>query len=223
MKPNLLGKFMLAALLLVAARAGVAGTLAGSAHDFSKINGVVPAWNLDQKVCVVCHTPHNSNTSIADAPLWNHTVTNSAFTMYSSPTLQATGLAVGGNSKLCLSCHDGTVAIDSFGGTPTTSTMISSANNIGADLKNDHPIGFTYDATLVSKNPSLRDPSTAVTIGTGTTSKVGTIASAMLFSGKMECSSCHDVHNTFTVGANGTGMVKMDSKGSSLCVACHNK
>jgi len=223
MKRNIIGKLMLAALLLLAARTGMAGTLANSAHDFSKVGGTTPAWNLDQKVCVVCHTPHNSNTSVSDAPLWNHTVTSSAFTMYSSPTLQATGLAVGGNSKLCLSCHDGTVAIDSFGGTPTTSTMISSANNIGADLKNDHPIGFTYDAALVAKNPSLRSPDAAVTIGTGTTTKVGTIASNMLFSGKMECSSCHDVHNTFTVGANGTGMVKMAATGSALCVACHNK
>ena len=223
MKSNLTGKLMLAAVLLFAARAGVAGTLAGSAHDFSKVNGVTPAWNLDQKVCVVCHTPHNSNTSVSDAPLWNHTLTSAAFTMYSSPTLQATGLAAGGNSKLCLSCHDGTVAIDSFGSTPTTSTMISTANNIGANLKNDHPIGFTYDAALVVKNPSLRDPGNAVTIGTGTTSKVGTIASNMLFGGKMECSSCHDVHNTFTVGGNGTGMVKMAATGSALCVACHNK
>ena len=222
MKPNIAVKLMLAALLL-AARVGVAGTLAGSAHDFSSVNGGVPGWNLDQKVCVVCHTPHNSNTSVADAPLWNHTVTASSFQMYTSPTLQATGLAIGGPSKLCLSCHDGTVAIDSFGGAPTTTQMISSANNVGADLRNDHPIGFTYDTNLVGKNPSLRDPGTAVTIGTGTTSKVGTIASNMLFSGKMECSSCHDVHNTFTVGAKGSGMVKMGAAGSALCVACHNK
>ena len=220
MKINIAVKCMLAVLMMFAARAGVAGTLAGSAHDFSRVNGVVPAWNLDQKVCVVCHTPHNSNTSVSDAPLWNHTVTASSFQMYTSPTLQATGLSIGGNSKLCLSCHDGTVAIDSFGGTPTTTQTISSANNIGADLRNDHPIGFTYDTNLVSKNPSLRDPGT---IGAGTSSKVGTIASNMLFAGKMECSSCHDVHNTFTVGSNGSGMVKMAAAGSSLCVACHNK
>ena len=68
------------------------------------------------------------------------------------------------------------------------------------------------------------DPATkSVTIG-ATPTKTGTVSAMMLFSGKMECSSCHDVHNTFTVGANkGAGMVKMTSVGSALCLACHNK
>lgn len=227
MKPNIAGKWMLmgmvGALLLLAARAGVAGVLAGSAHDFSKAG-----WNTGAKVCVTCHTPHSSNTSVADAPLWNHTLQTTTYTQYTSPTLKASVGQPGGNSKLCLSCHDGTVAIDSFGGN-TGSTMITNAaykakSNLGATLNDDHPIGFTYDTALANLNGSLFDPvATSVTIGAGSTSKTGTIASTMLFNGKLECSSCHDVHNTFTVGASGTGMVKMDSAGSKICMACHNK
>jgi predicted CXXCH cytochrome family protein len=218
MKLNIAGKWMLGALLLIAARAGVAGTLAGSAHDFSTKN-----WNTGQKVCVTCHTPHNGSTTVADAPLWNHALQTTTYTLYSSPTLKASIGQPGGNSKLCLSCHDGTVAIDSFGGA-TGTTTISAANNLGgAALNDDHPIGFLYNTALATLNGSLFDPSTKnVTIGSAPT-KTGTIAATMLFNGKMECSSCHDVHNTFTVGANGTGMVKMSSAGSQICLACHNK
>jgi len=222
MKLNMMGRLMLMALLLVAARNGSAGTLAGSAHDFS-----TAGWNTGAKVCVTCHTPHKSDTSVADAPLWNHTLQTTSYTLYTSPTIKATIGQPGGNSKLCLSCHDGTVAIDSFGGASGT-TMISNAaykatSNLGSSLNDDHPIGFTYDTALATANGSLHDPATKnVTIGSSPT-KSGTVTAMMLFSGKMECSSCHDVHNTFTVGAAGTGMVKLASAGSAICTACHNK
>jgi len=216
MKLNRAGKWMLGALLLIAGRNGAAGTLAGSAHDFSTLN-----WS-GGKICVACHTTHNSNTSVADAPLWNHALTAATYTLYTSPTLKASLTQPGGNSKLCLSCHDGTVAIDSFGGA-TGTTMIKAANNVGTSLKDDHPIGFTYDATLATLNGSLFNPAAkTITIGSSP-SKTGTIAATMLYNGKMECSSCHDVHNTFAVGANGTGMVKMALAGSAICLACHNK
>jgi hypothetical protein len=41
---------------------------------------------------------------------------------------------------------------------------------------------------------------------------------------KMECSSCHDVHNKFTVATlSGRGLVKVGTGGSALCVTCHIK
>ena len=217
MKTYFPSRWILTALLLVVAQTGMAGTLTGSAHDFSQAG-----WNTGGKVCVTCHVPHKSDTTVADAPLWNHKLQTTSYALYTRPTLKATVGQPGGNSKLCLSCHDGTVAIDSFGGA-TGTTMISAANNLGNSLKDDHPIGFTFDTALATSKGSMFDPATkTVTIGASPT-KSGTIAALMLYSGKMECSSCHDVHNTFTVGANGSGMVKMASAGSALCVACHNK
>ncbi len=222
MKLNITSKLLLAALLLFTARAGMAGVLAKSAHDFS-----TAGWNTSQKICVACHTPHFSDTTVSSAPLWNHTNSTQTYTLYTSPTLQSTMGQPGGNSKLCLSCHDGTVAIDSFGGAGGT-TMITNAaykatSNIGTALNNDHPIGITYNAALVTKNPTLYNPDTQnVTIGSSPT-KTGTITATLLYNGQMECSSCHDVHNTFAVGANGTGMVKMAAAGSAICLACHNK
>lgn len=203
-------------LSLLAGQAG-AGTITGSAHDFTS-----QAWS-GGRICVACHTPHKSDTSVTDAPLWNHKLSTATYTLYSSPTMNATTSQPGGNSKLCLSCHDGTVAVNSFGGV-TGTTMISAANNIGSNLKASHPIGFTYDTALATADGSLFDPATkSVTIGSGTQTRTGTLTSMLLFAGKMECDSCHDVHNTFTVGSLGSGLVKVDPAGSKICLACHNK
>jgi len=204
-------------LLSLAALPALAGTITGSAHDFT-----AQAWS-GGRICVACHTPHKSDTSVTDAPLWNHANSTATYTLYSSPTMNATVTQPGGGSKLCLSCHDGTVAVNSFGGV-TGTTMISAANNLGNNLKRSHPIGFTYDTALSTADGSLFDPATkTATIGSGTQTKTGTIASVLLYGGKMECDSCHDVHNTFTVGGAGTGLVKVDPSGSKICLACHNK
>ncbi len=212
-------------LLRVAAAVGLsaafgvsqAGTITGSSHDFTS-----QAWS-GGRICVACHTPHKSDTSVTDAPLWNHKLSTATYTLYSSPTLNATVSQPGGNSKLCLSCHDGTVAVNSFGGV-TGTTMISAANNIGSNLKASHPIGFTYDSALATADGSLFDPATkSVTIGSGAQTRTGTLSAMLLYGGKMECDSCHDVHNTFTVGGAGTGLVKVDAAGSKICLACHNK
>lgn len=209
---------LIAVLLVIAGSvAARAGTITGSAHDFSG-----QAWSGD-RICVACHTPHKADTSITDAPLWNHAITTAAYTLYGSPTLNATISQPGGSSKLCLSCHDGTMAINSFGGV-TGATMISAANNLGTNLKASHPIGFTYDTALATADGSLFDPAVkTTTIGSGTQTRTGTVASVLLYNGKLECGSCHDVHNTFTVGAAGSGLVKVDPSGSKVCFACHNK
>jgi len=208
-------RWVAGASLLTATQLGVAGTIAGSAHDFT-----TAAWS-GGRICVACHTPHNSNTSVSVAPLWNHRNSTATYTLYTSPTLRASVGQPGGLSKLCLSCHDGTVAVDSFGAT-TGTTTISAESNVGTALNNDHPVGFTYNTALATANGSLFDPaSKSVTVGSGGQTKSGTIAATILYGGQMECSSCHDVHNTFTVG--GSGLLKISASSSAICMACHNK
>jgi predicted CXXCH cytochrome family protein len=190
-----------------------AGTIVGSAHDFAG-----QAWSGGQ-ICVACHAPHNTAV-IADAPLWNHTSSAATYTVYASSTMTATVGQPGATSKLCLSCHDGTIAVNSFGGT-TGTTLLTGTKNLGTALTNDHPIGFTYDAALVAADGALNAITNAVTIGSGTKTKVGTIASNLLYAGKMECASCHDVHNTFTATTGKLAKVSMAS--SALCTTCHAK
>jgi len=196
-------------ILVISANLLQAQTIKGSAHDFSS-----KSWS-GGKICIVCHTPHNGDKTVSNAPLWNHKVTAvTNYTLYTGQgTLNATVGQPSNSSKLCLSCHDGTVALDNFGGVTNGTTFITGTSNFGSDLSNDHPISFTYDAALATADKKLFNPAT-------TNSGLGsTIQSDMLFQGKMECASCHDVHN-------GTGiqnlLVKSDAA-SALCLTCHNK
>ncbi len=213
--------FGLTGLGLIISSGTMAGSIAGSAHDFSG-NG----WS-GEEVCVICHVPHNAEI-INEAPLWNHMKTATIYTLYDSPAFDGvTDIAQpGGASILCLSCHDGTVAIDSFGG-QVGHNIISgnpsiSGANLGTDLGNDHPISFTYDSEMALRNPGLFDPSTKqVTIGIAGKSKTGTIDEVMLYNGQLQCPSCHDVHNNFTNSQY--FILKVNNAGSALCFVCHNK
>ena len=193
--------------LLVVASVGFAQGISGTAHDFSSTS-----WSGGQ-ICVVCHTPHNSDVTVSDAPLWNHEVTAATFTLYSSSTFDASIAQPNGRSKLCLSCHDGTVAVDNFGGATGGSVHVTGDALLGTNLSNDHPVSFTYDATLATNDGGLFNPSTANS-GLG-----GTIADDMLFSGELQCASCHDVHN----GAGISKLLVKSNAGSDLCLTCHDK
>ena len=74
--------WMLTACLLLVMQPAGAGTITGSAHDFS-----IAAWAGGQ-VCVACHTPHNAKGTATAAPLWNHTITTQVYTclLYTSPS-----------------------------------------------------------------------------------------------------------------------------------------
>ena len=211
-------------LLLVCGFALIAqlgfGQISGTKHDFS-----AAAWNATTEICIVCHTPHNADITVAEAPLWNHETTATAtFTLYNTGTFNGSG-TIGqpdGSSKLCLSCHDGITAVDAYGtvgGVPVTTgqnmtTLIPGSDaGFGTDLTNDHPISFTYNTALATADGELYDPATQPALG-------GTIDTKMLFAGQMECASCHDVHNKAVAG---TKMLHIDNAGSQLCLTCHNK
>jgi mono/diheme cytochrome c family protein len=68
------------------------------------------------EVCVYCHTPHGANTKLA-APLWNRTFVGNTYKTYAdlgTSTLTQPVGQPGINSLTCLSCHDGTTAVDSI-------------------------------------------------------------------------------------------------------------
>ena len=177
----------------------MAQSISGTPHDFSG-----RGWGSTE-LCIFCHAPHNTNSTVAAAPLWNHAVTAQTFTMYASPTLQATMPSQpAGVSKLCLSCHDGITAIDLFG-TRTGSITISGGENLGTNLSNDHPIGFPYNAALVGLDSGLKTPP-------ATLPRFGAAADTL------ECATCHNVHNN-QLG----GFLRSTNAASALCLQCHNK
>jgi len=204
------------AVAMLMSGATMAGIIDGSAHDLSS-GGPGAVYSTDE-ICVFCHTPHQP-TAQTQEPLWNHTLSSEAsYGIYTSDTMDALAVEVVGSgttSVLCMSCHDGTVAVGSMynfpgaaaptitaGGGVSAGGMITSSANVGTSLSNDHPVNFTYADSVAADGTDLNDPP----------------GTAVLFSGKVQCASCHDVHDN----DNGAFLI-MSNADSALCTDCHAK
>lgn len=115
---------------------------------------------------------------------------------------------------MCLSCHDGTIALGkllnrtsnvSMSGGATT--MPAGNSNLGTDLSDDHPISINYNSALAAAhNGELADPATL-------TGKV-----KLDSTGQLQCTTCHDAHDD----TNGKFLV-VPNQASALCQMCHTK
>lgn len=221
-------------ILVLAALPAAAQSVVGSKHDLRATGGGTATGTGLVQVCVVCHTPHQPTTAGGQDPLWNHTVSSAAnYGVYASSTLNAVPTNFGGGStpgtlnisQLCMSCHDGTVSVLSMykqpvlGGTPTVAAISNritaaglvdpgSSAFIGTSLSDDHPVNFTYDAALATADGGLTTPAS--------TSQV--VAGVPLFSGTVQCASCHNPHNS-----TNTPFLRLSNSGSALCLQCHVK
>src|SRR5580765_7275904 len=103
-------KRLLIILMLAASAQAQQSSIINSPHNLSASGpGAIRASN-EQEICIFCHTPHNSAPV---QPLWNRNMPVSAYTVYTSNSLDAVPGQPTGSSKLCLSCHDGTIALGS--------------------------------------------------------------------------------------------------------------
>ncbi len=215
------------------------GDIASSKHNLSVTGPGTIKATTETELCVFCHIPHNANPA---APLWNHSTTAATYQMYTSDYLTRAGYAtpsdVGQRSRLCLSCHDGTVAIGSVymlrgqslsspiamsgvaaeGRMPTTA-----AGFLGTDLRNDHPVSIKYDTGITlnfgsgSRTMELKTPAPPINPKPYQGVKLyGSVSGTI--QGYVECSSCHDAHND----ANSKFLV-VSNAGGALCTSCHNK
>ncbi len=191
-------------------------------------------WETNNS-CITCHVgePGNEPGNIEKAvPLpWNKRDTTNTYQVYSSNSLNSYTHQPSGSSKLCLSCHDGTVGSDKHVIGILGGSYKLSSGNFSIDLNNSHPISFVYDASLAIADNGLYDPSTTMS-GLG-----GTIAEDLLENGRMECISCHDVHSMRKHGdfenidaaersghLSGTfNSLRKSNEHSALCLTCHNK
>jgi predicted CXXCH cytochrome family protein len=184
--------------------AGAKMSIVNSKHNLSKSGpGQIKALT-ETRICIFCHTPHNANPR---TPLWNKNLSGQNYTPYSSTTMRAAVNQPTGPSRLCLSCHDGTIALGDVlqpsggiamtvsGGMPS-----SSRSYIGTELEYHHPISFSYYNALSDPgiNPTL--PADLVFYG----------------SGIMECTTCHDAHDD-----TNKKFLRVSSVNSGLCVECH--
>ncbi len=200
--------------LLCVSPNGWASDISATRHNLSVSgSGSVTSGMVDE-VCVFCHTPHHSSQS---APLWNRELpTGQTYQLYGSSTLDASPenpqLRSGNHSLLCLSCHDGTIALGDFINSPQEDTGfvfgINDRGRLGTDLSNDHPVSFTYDNSLSLNDTRLHQPGI----------NGANIAPLPLQGGQyLECTTCHDVHdNTLQP------FLYEQTLNGDLCLKCHD-
>ncbi|HET9578080.1 MAG TPA: cytochrome c3 family protein [Usitatibacter sp.] len=204
----------LAASLTVAVAGGVfclgeadAG-VATTRHNLSTSGSGTIKSTTESEICVFCHAPHNTSPL---GQLWNRRTSTASYSPYASSTLKSSPGQPNGASLLCLSCHDGTIALGELLSRPSLVPMtgaITGDRLLGTNLRDDHPVSFVYDAALRAANGQLADPATLVR----------PLAVRLDAGGRMQCTACHDPHDD----TNGKFLVAPNTA-SALCVTCHVK
>lgn len=195
-------------LLLFAATSSVEASrgIAETVHNLSRSGPGNIKSSTTGQVCAFCHTPHGS---APQTPGWNRDVSGQTYVEYDSTTLQAVPGQPGGSSQLCLSCHDGTVALGLMRrpipgagrGAGLLGTFVTSRSNLNTDLSDDHPISFTYGQALAAADGNLANPD---------------LVTLPLEKQKMECGTCHDAHEKDIVP-----FLRRSTANGELCLTCH--
>jgi len=123
---------------IVAAGSAVAG-IANTKHNLGSAGNGPNKVNDTGEICVFCHTPHGGDTG-APVPLWNKRLTTATFTTYDqlgTSTLDAGILNIGSVSLACLTCHDGTQALDNIRNAP-------GSGGFAADGGGTNGLGWTW-------------------------------------------------------------------------------
>lgn len=195
----------------VGGNAALAQSMVGQAHDFS-----TKAWAQGQ-ICLPCHTPHNAVIDETGNPvgwLWNHELTTASYTLYDG----STGDSINDFdklSRLCMSCHDGTVALDSFGGN-TGASFIGGGKLLGTDLTDDHPIGSV--AVYLEAGSSRWNAATNHRLGPNGELKLREMDISGVPTYVVGCMTCHTPHYK-----GFDKQLRMTNTSSALCLSCHIK
>ena len=195
----------LAVLISAAAAAHAQTDIAKTVHNLTPEGPGTMKEAVKTGLCVFCHTPHNANPSRS---MWNKDLPGITYQLYTSSTLRADLKQPTGSSRLCLSCHDGFVAMGNLrvpaAEKPLTLGPMTGANVVGTDLSDDHPISFLYDGALAAKHPGIVDPSS--------------VPKTLPLDAKKElqCTTCHNAHES-----RRPKFLRMDNPYGAMCVVCH--
>jgi hypothetical protein len=165
--------------------------------------------------CTFCHAPHSGLGGVT--PLWNQTLSSQSYTPYTSTTYKQTGNTqpiLGKTSSLCLSCHDGTVAIGqsaAYGKIPVTGSM-NNMDVLGTNMGSSHPFSLVLP---IKDAPGLVANLTTQGVTADPTGAV------KLINGNIECTSCHDPH-VQGIDRVAQDFLVRDSSSGQMCLACHD-
>jgi predicted CXXCH cytochrome family protein len=192
-------------------QAPLSGDVLG-AHNLS-LGGTSPIkGGLDP--CLYCHVPH-SGVQNPNPALWSQTLSTQSYSTYTSTTLHNTTQQplLGADSSLCLSCHDGTVAVGQtqpYGQVKMTGSMYAQ-DVFGTNLQGSHPFSL--------KQPLVDAPDLVPTLVSSHTT-ADPLNAVKLINNNVECTSCHTPHNQAIDMVSKNFLVR-DSSSGQMCLACH--
>lgn len=226
MKRSTFARVRLVAAAAMLCAAPASAQITGSAHDFSEAG-----WARSQ-ICLPCHTPHNAAdieiNGYAAGRLWNHALPSPAqfYQMYGGDRSRDEALDT--YSLLCMGCHDGTVALDSYGGAQGTVFMGAQRVRptarlgalLGTDLTDEHPVGA--DAVWIEPEPGGFNPRSTWENQTFGGSRMGRLRQ-MIVDGQAQwvvsCATCHEPHRS----GGHDDLLRISNVNSQLCLVCHAK
>lgn len=222
----------------------------GSKHDLTYVAGVAGPghgtnyFNNYGEVCVYCHTAHGASSL---APLWNRVTPSQPYVTYASATMDTAPGQPSAYSLTCLSCHDGTIAVDAiinapgsganlagpwYGNTPSGSHFRMASSGAGACGNCHQPAMWGHDGSgaylgtdLSDDHPiamnyptAAQDPAFNPPPDPQTGWGGGSAHDVKLYAGRLECPTCHNVHDPAYAP-----FLRKSNLGSALCLTCHIK
>ncbi len=236
------------AAIALAPAGAVAQGLTGSRHDLSRTSTATIKAVSETRICVFCHTPHKAASTRL---LWNKAaVVGQRGWATGTTTANGTQLPrdILPESKRCLSCHDGTIAlgdvVNAGSGQPDPIAMTANAPSAaylvgngpsGDEMNGSHPVSIPYAGqsyngiTSGVTNPSAPGGYWAVTTS-GCVSPSGICTNkptdgpyinlrGTASNAGIECATCHEPHGKYP----NTLFLRVTYDASRLCQACHNK
>jgi len=187
------------------------------AHDMSPSGGS-PVKGTVSASCMYCHAPHSGVGLPGNTPLWSQTLSTQTYSQtYTSKSLQNVTQqpALGSASNLCLSCHDGTVALGQtvpYGQLQMSGkTLPIAADLFGPNLQGSHPFSF--------KLPLVDSPDLVATLISSHTTN-DPLKQVTLINNNVECTSCHTPH-VQAIDPVSKNFLLRDSSSGQLCLSCH--
>lgn len=208
-------------LISIAASGPAMAAIAGTKHDFTATGGF-PITGVTE-LCASCHVPHRP---VKNVPLWSHALSSATYALYNQNPGYKPSASVYDNSpatfegtptKLCLSCHDGSVAVagNAFL-TPSNQSWIMYDNGpIAAPsgsgqgykgLLGSHPVGVTL-GNMHGNGDCLKCHGEIA----------GQVSVIKFYNKKIQCTTCHNPH----MKVPGTRFLVMSNRDSALCQSCH--
>jgi predicted CXXCH cytochrome family protein len=193
--------------LLLSTRAAAKGGsgIEASRHNLSVTGPGSIKSQSETRLCVFCHVTHGGRKSSGNRP-----ASMAVYRQYRSSSMAATApLTVSGSSRLCLSCHDGTIAVGQtlkrfipLANTGPGGRMPAGRANLGTDLSGSHPVSFRPGGSRSTHAPP---PGDDVKLDKH---------------GLMQCTSCHDPHSEDVDPEQQKFLVK-PNRASAICQSCH--